>query len=164
MPTHHALAHRPSHAVATEQRSPRNRVLALLLCVFFGIWGIHRFYVGKWFTGLIWFLTAGLFGFGWIYDIVMLAIGRMRDDEGRVLGPPQYEVRELSYQPPSAPPRASRRQQRKADRRRSGQDGEPELAPVRGEDGSIGYDDELMRDPLEDKFAELEREMRRSDR
>ena len=166
MPTNHALARRPSHAVAVEKRSPHNRLVTLLLCIFFGIWGIHRFYVGRWITGLLWFLTAGLFGFGWIYDIIMIAIGRLRDSEHKVLGPPQFEKRELTYEPPSAPPRAKRASRSK---RRHRED-ERELAPVRGErhhhdgaDGSVGYgDDEVMRDPLEDKFAELEREMRRT--
>ena len=34
--------------------------LLWLLC-FVGFCGIHRFYNGKWITGIIWFLTGGLF-------------------------------------------------------------------------------------------------------
>jgi TM2 domain-containing membrane protein YozV len=30
---------------------------------------VHRFYLGKWFTGLVWFFTIGLFSFGLLYDM-----------------------------------------------------------------------------------------------
>ena len=36
---------------------------------FFGVIGIHRFYMGKLLTGLLFLLTGGLFGFGYIYDL-----------------------------------------------------------------------------------------------
>ena len=42
--------------------------LAWILLTFLGYFGIHRMYMGKWFTGLIYFLTVGLFGAGVIYD------------------------------------------------------------------------------------------------
>lgn len=42
--------------------------VAWILLTFLGIFGIHRFYLGKWGTGLIYLLTGGLFLIGIIYD------------------------------------------------------------------------------------------------
>jgi TM2 domain-containing membrane protein YozV len=39
-----------------------------ILMTFLGIFGVHRFYLGKWVTGLIWFFTGGLFLLGYLYD------------------------------------------------------------------------------------------------
>ncbi|MCJ8345394.1 TM2 domain-containing protein [bacterium] len=45
----------------------------LLTCLsFFGISGIQRFYLGKHITGILWFLTGGLFFMGTIYDLITL--------------------------------------------------------------------------------------------
>jgi len=65
--------------------SPRKRLIALLLCVFLGGLGIHRFYVGKWGTGIIWLLTGGLFLIGWLIDCVLIIIGSFKDKEGKVV-------------------------------------------------------------------------------
>ena len=40
-----------------------------LLLAFLGLFGIHRMYMGKWLTGLIYLLTGGLLGIGYIYDL-----------------------------------------------------------------------------------------------
>lgn len=42
--------------------------IAWTLLTFLGLFGIHRIYIGKWFTGLIYLCTLGLFGVGYIYD------------------------------------------------------------------------------------------------
>lgn len=51
----------------------KNKWVALILCVFFGVFGIHRFYEGKRVTGFIYLFTFGLFGLGWFFDIILLA-------------------------------------------------------------------------------------------
>ncbi len=43
--------------------------ISWLLLTFLGVFGIHRVYMGKWITGIIWFLTGGLFLVGWLYDL-----------------------------------------------------------------------------------------------
>jgi hypothetical protein len=45
-------------------------IVAYILWLFLGIIGIHRFYTGNIFTGIIWMFTLGLLGIGWIFDIV----------------------------------------------------------------------------------------------
>lgn len=42
--------------------------MAWVLCTFLGVFGIHRFYLGKWVTGLLWLCTGGLFTLGYVYD------------------------------------------------------------------------------------------------
>ena len=42
--------------------------IAWLLLTFLGIFGIHRMYMNKWFTGVIYLLTGGLLGIGYLYD------------------------------------------------------------------------------------------------
>lgn len=42
--------------------------LAWILLTFLGVFGIHRIYMGKWLTGILYLLTGGLFGLGYIYD------------------------------------------------------------------------------------------------
>jgi hypothetical protein len=46
-----------------------NYTVAWVLLTFLGYLGIHRFYMGKWVTGLIYLFTGGLFVIGWLYDL-----------------------------------------------------------------------------------------------
>lgn len=54
----------------------------MALCVIFGWAGVHRVYVGKIKSGLLWLLTFGLFGFGWFADIIGITSGEFLDKYG----------------------------------------------------------------------------------
>ena len=45
-----------------------NYSVAWVLLTFLGLFGVHRFYLGKWLTGLLYLVSAGLFGLGYLYD------------------------------------------------------------------------------------------------
>jgi TM2 domain-containing membrane protein YozV len=57
----------------------RSFLLAYCLWFFLGLLGIHRFYLGRPLTGLLWFATGGLLGVGWIFDFFWTAV--MVNDE-----------------------------------------------------------------------------------
>ena len=51
---------------------PVNKWVAFLLCFFLGVFGAHKFFEGKVGMGVLYIFTAGLFGFGWLVDIVTI--------------------------------------------------------------------------------------------
>lgn len=51
---------------------PTDYDLAWILLTFLGVFGVHRFYMGKIFTGLLYLLTLGLFGIGVLFDFLTL--------------------------------------------------------------------------------------------
>jgi len=53
-----------------------------LIAFFFGYLGLHRLYVGKWGTALIWFFTGGILGIGWVVDCIIILLGVFKDSEG----------------------------------------------------------------------------------
>jgi len=65
--------------------SPKSKILALILAIFLGYFGAHQFYAGKIGMGILYVLTVGIFGIGWIIDIISIARGRFKDSEGLLL-------------------------------------------------------------------------------
>lgn len=68
-----------SNPVVVPGVSSKNKMVALLLCIFLGWVGAHRFYVGKIGTGILYLFTAGLFGIGWVIDIILIVAGSFKD-------------------------------------------------------------------------------------
>lgn len=62
--------------------SDRSWIVTLLLAIFLPF---HRFYVGKIWTGILYWLTAGGFGIWYVIDIVMILLDKFTDKEGRKL-------------------------------------------------------------------------------
>lgn len=69
----------------TDHLSPKSRFVTLLLCWFLGVFGAHRYYTGKYITGILMLLTGGGFVIWWIVDLVMIVVGSFRDKEGRAV-------------------------------------------------------------------------------
>lgn len=63
-----------------EITSQKSRLTALLLCLFLGGFGAHRFYAGRIISGLFWLLTGGLFGIGALVDFILICCGKFRDN------------------------------------------------------------------------------------
>ena len=62
--------------------SDKSRAVALALCIPLGVFGAHRFYVGKIGTGLLQLCTLGGLGLWWLYDLITIASGEFRDVDG----------------------------------------------------------------------------------
>ena len=65
--------------------SPRSRTVAFLLAFFLGVFGAHRFYVGKTGTAILQLCTLGGLGVWWLIDLIIVASGSFRDSEGRLV-------------------------------------------------------------------------------
>jgi hypothetical protein len=76
---------KPMFDASGRPASPRSRLAAAILAWFLGIFGIHRFYVGKVGTGILMILTLGGLGIWVIIDFIVILVGSFKDKEGRVL-------------------------------------------------------------------------------
>lgn len=56
----------------------KDKYISIFLCALFGVLGVHRFYEGKIASGILWACTGGLFGFGWIIDLLILIFKKGR--------------------------------------------------------------------------------------
>ena len=62
-----------------------NHFTAFALCLFFGTLGIHRFYVGRTLSGVVYLFTFGAFGIGASLDLLLLTFGGFKDCEDKYL-------------------------------------------------------------------------------
>jgi hypothetical protein len=77
---------RPSYNDACmegSQISPKSRLITLLFCLLLGVFGVHRFYVGKIGTGVLMLVTLGGLGIWWLVDVILVAVGSFRDATDR---------------------------------------------------------------------------------
>lgn len=65
-----------------DMTSKKSWIITLLLNLFFGNFGAHRFYVGKKITGMLYLFTFGVFGIGYVYDLIMLILVLFKDKSG----------------------------------------------------------------------------------
>ena len=72
-------------APSNSEPSDKDFVITLLICVFLGGLGVHRFFVDKMGTGALMLVTFGGLGIWWIIDIILIVTGSFEDSEGRVI-------------------------------------------------------------------------------
>lgn len=63
-----------------------DKMPAIIVTLFLGGLGVHRFMAGKVGTGVIWLLTGGCCGIGWLIDFVKVCTGKFTDKDGNPWG------------------------------------------------------------------------------
>ncbi|MCI7146448.1 MAG: TM2 domain-containing protein [Clostridiales bacterium] len=65
--------------------SPKDWLITLLLAIFLGWLGVHKFYEGKIGMGIVYLLTCGVFCIGWVIDIVKILLNKEKDKNGLII-------------------------------------------------------------------------------
>lgn len=73
----------PNKISSARANGGKLQIVALILCILLGLIGVHRFYLGYTGMGILYLLTLGLFGIGWIIDIILLIIPNGLTPKGR---------------------------------------------------------------------------------
>lgn len=75
----------PRYAEFGEHASQKSWLTTLLLCLFLGNLGIHRFYLGRLGTGMIMLFTCGFFGVWTLIDVIIICCRKAKDCYGKVV-------------------------------------------------------------------------------
>ncbi len=59
----------------------KSKFFTMLLCLVFGVFGIHRFYTGKFWTGALYLFTGGLAGVGVVFDMICILLNTYKSKE-----------------------------------------------------------------------------------
>ena len=60
-------------------------VATLILCILLGGLGVHRFYVGKTWTGILMLLSLGGLGIWQLIDLIVIAVQKFKDSKGLLI-------------------------------------------------------------------------------
>lgn len=66
-------------------KSEKDWLVTLLLCLFLGSIGVHRFYAGKIGTGILQLITFGGCGIWTMIDFIMILVGSFKDVDGNAI-------------------------------------------------------------------------------
>lgn len=70
---------------SNELVSEKSWIVTLVFCIFLGLIGFHRFYVGKGGTAILMLLTLGGFGIWTVVDLITIIIDSFTDDDGKII-------------------------------------------------------------------------------
>ncbi len=73
--------------MSSAEVSDKGFVPTILLCFFAGVFGVHRFYVGKIGTGILMLVTQGGFGIWSLVDFILIVVGSFTDADGFPIKP-----------------------------------------------------------------------------
>lgn len=65
--------------------SEKSWIVTLIFCIFLGLIGFHRFYVGKGGTAILMLVTLGGFGIWTVVDLITIIIDSFTDDDGKII-------------------------------------------------------------------------------
>lgn len=85
MPLQQTQYYSPDPNFRSVQDKENRWLITLLLCIFVGAWGIHRFYTGNTVTGIIMLLTLGGCGIWVLIDLIMIVCNSYVDGDGQHL-------------------------------------------------------------------------------
>ena len=78
----HPSPNMDSIVISDDDLSEKDKIVSLILCICLGIFGAHRFYVGKIVTGFFMMITLGGLGIWWWIDIIMIVTDNFKDVDG----------------------------------------------------------------------------------